>query len=85
MNFNRVDLVFEYHGIEFEWEGFDLESFRNDTSLSLYISPLHFANYKSYHIFLFSCVTACPIGKVNSSSSIISREHVYVLTPHPSY
>jgi len=32
-----MDLLFEYRGIEFEWEGFGLESFRMYPSLSLYI------------------------------------------------
>jgi len=29
-----MDLAFEYRRVVFEWDGFGLESFRNDTSLS---------------------------------------------------
>ena len=35
INFNVVDLAFGCRRVVFEWEGFGLESFRNDTSLSL--------------------------------------------------
>jgi len=34
INFNGMDLAFGCRRIVFEWEGFGLESFWNDTSLS---------------------------------------------------
>jgi len=37
INFNGVDLAFRYQKVVFEWEGFGIESFRNDTSPSLYV------------------------------------------------
>jgi len=35
INFNEMDLAFRCRRVVFEWEGFSLESFRNDTSVSL--------------------------------------------------
>jgi len=49
-NFNGVDLVLEYRRVVFEWEGFGLESFRKDTSLSLYIyTRIHTHTYIYIH------------------------------------
>ena len=49
MNFNGMNLVFEYRSMVFECEGFGLESFWNYTSPSLLINAiaqlLTFAGY----------------------------------------
>ena len=47
INFNGVDIAFECRRIVFEWEGFGLESFQNDKSLSLSLS-LYIYIYISY-------------------------------------
>jgi len=51
-----MDLAFGCRRVAFEWEGFGLESFRNDTSLSSFFLLL------SSILFLFWSLVICPFN-----------------------
>jgi len=56
INFNRVDLAFEYRRVVFKWEGFSLKSFQNDTNLYSFHTHAHISTYIHIHIYIYTCI-----------------------------
>ena len=66
-----MDLVFECRRVVFEWEGFGLESFQNDTSLSPYI-------HMYIYIYVSKYVCVC-IYRYNLLGSVLKPKVVGTL------
>ena len=70
INFKGIDLAFGCHKVVFEWEGFSLESFRNDTSLYIYIYPFSYPRLLSAPR-LIPC-GICTLPRVNRGNKFLS-------------